>query len=65
MWPSLSNPLEASLRAQVDLLELGEERHQQEGNVEDDEEDAVGAGEVEALQWDEHEGQNQTEPQSS
>ena len=53
--PSWSVPQRASQRPQVDLPKLGEEGHQEEDEVEDDEEDAVGAGEIEALQWDEHE----------
>lgn len=65
LGPCLVSFLGASLSAQVDLPELGEERHQQEDDIEDDEEDAVGAGEVETLQWDEHKGQHQTESQRS
>lgn len=48
---------------EVDDLELGQQGHAEEGQVVEDEAEAVGFAQLEALRWHRHEGEDQAQPQ--
>lgn len=48
---------------EMDHPELGQQGHAEEGQVVEDEADAVRLAQLEALRWHRHEGEDQAQPQ--